>query len=227
MMMWSKKPESDSDSDEEEPLNENVDMGPQISMIPSQVIDTGCTVNPSKPIGIGLTREGWVESVKEGSFASRSNVKVGTRVVRVESQRSWHFVESSQELKEALKQSAAYGDDEAVVVCSGCLRGDMKWQGAVKAKNGKIYGIPGNAREVLCIDTFQQIATTFGQLESYDDCSGEIENHWFGGVETKTNSMIYGIPFNSTQFLEIDPTVNKVKKIGNAIMGSRKARRCV
>lgn len=227
MMMWAKKEEEESESEEESINPENIDEGPEICMIPSQLIDTACTINPSKPIGIRLTPEGWIEFVKEGSFASRSNVKIGTRVVRVESQRCWNFIESKEELKNAIKNSINYGDEEVVIMCSGILKGEMKWQGAVKSSyNGKIYGIPSNAREVLCIDPLQQIAYTFGQVNKIENniLSSSSINHdmWFGGVEVlnKSNdsSMIYAIPFNAQSFLSINPSTNLIQSCGGTLL---------
>eukprot|EP00615_Pteridomonas_danica_P004480 CAMPEP_0114346264 /NCGR_PEP_ID=MMETSP0101-20121206/12911_1 /TAXON_ID=38822 ORGANISM="Pteridomonas danica, Strain PT" /NCGR_SAMPLE_ID=MMETSP0101 /ASSEMBLY_ACC=CAM_ASM_000211 /LENGTH=447 /DNA_ID=CAMNT_0001482769 /DNA_START=232 /DNA_END=1575 /DNA_ORIENTATION=- len=227
-MMWSKKKE-ESESEEESDGSETVESGPKISMIPSILKDTACTINPSKPIGLRLSQEGWVNSVQVGTFAERSNVRIGTRVVRVQTSRGWNMIESINELKHAIKNSKNFGDEELVVVLSGILKGEMKWQGGVKAPNGLIYGIPSNTKEVLCLNPTQEIVTTFGQLEPYDEISQSNDYSdsglWFNGVYSKSTNKIYGIPFNASQFIEIDPMLNTVKRISNIIlMGKNKWR---
>ena len=71
-----------------------------------------------------------------------------------------------------------------------------KWVGGVLGSNGKIYGIPSSATQVLEIDPVGLTTSTFGSL-------GGGTDKWYGGV-LAPNGKIYGIPYDATQVIEID-----------------------
>ena len=81
----------------------------------------------------------------------------------------------------------------------------QKWAGGVLAPNGKIYGIPANATQVLEIDPSNNTTSLFGSLTG--------NGKWAGGV-LAPNGKIYGIPLNSTQILKIS-NVNSPNVIGS------------
>ena len=94
----------------------------------------------------------------------------------------------------------------------GNLPDNHKWMGGVLAPNGKIYGIPYNSTQVLCIDPETHTTELFGDL------SGNYK--WRGGV-LAPNGKIYGIPYNSSQVLCIDPETHTTELFGN-LSGSDK-----
>jgi hypothetical protein len=85
--------------------------------------------------------------------------------------------------------------------------GVAKWSGGVLAPNGKIYGIPFDATEVLEIDPVGLTTSTFGSL-------GVDAGKWSGGV-LALNGKIYGIPLSATEVLEIDPVNRTTSTFGS------------
>eukprot|EP00049_Salpingoeca_infusionum_P009955 m.169329 g.169329 ORF g.169329 m.169329 type:complete len:159 (-) comp14492_c2_seq1:63-539(-) len=80
----------------------------------------------------------------------------------------------------------------------------MKWAGAVLAKNGKIYGMPRKADSVLIIDpeTNTVDTTTMGGLEAGG------ANKWGNGA-LGPDGRIYAPPFDTSDaVLIIDPQTN-------------------
>jgi hypothetical protein len=231
MMMFGKKKDNDDQSDSEDSYQESeTETGPKISMIPSQLQDTSCPINPLNSIGISLTREGWVTGIiKPGSYADKSHVKVGTRVVRIETRKGYYLIESLNEFKKALRkiieQNGTEEEETITIVFSGILKGDFKYSGGIKPpnNNSKIYGIPANTKEVLCIDPLNNTAITFGdpsdKIETCNDVIyGDIDDLWLSGVYSKSTNKIYGIPYNASQFLEIDYMNNNIKLISDYIL---------
>jgi hypothetical protein len=92
------------------------------------------------------------------------------------------------------------------ILTFGSLSGSLKWSGGVLAPNGKIYGIPFDATEVLEIDPIGLTTSTFGSLSG--------SSKWGGGV-LAPNGKIYGIPFEATQVLEIDPVNRTTSTFGS------------
>ena len=83
------------------------------------------------------------------------------------------------------------------------------WAGGVLAPNGKIYGVPFGATNVLEIDPVAGIQTTFGTLSS--------DNYkWYGGV-LAPNGKIYCSPNASTSILKIDPVARTATTFGNTL----------
>ena len=83
------------------------------------------------------------------------------------------------------------------------------WAGGVLAPNGKIYGVPFGATNVLEIDPVAGIQTTFGTLSS--------DNYkWYGGV-LAPNGKIYCTPNVSTSILKIDPIAKTATTFGNIL----------
>jgi hypothetical protein len=74
-----------------------------------------------------------------------------------------------------------------------------KWYGGVLGSDGKIYGIPYNAPDVLIIDPVAGTATRSALGATLTD-----SDKWVGGV-LGPDGKIYGIPVNSTDILIIDP----------------------
>ena len=83
------------------------------------------------------------------------------------------------------------------------LNGANKWYGGVLGPDGKIYGIPVNATDILIIDPVAGTATRSAMGASL----GET-NKWIGGV-LGSDGKIYGIPYNATDILIIDPVAGK------------------
>jgi hypothetical protein len=73
--------------------------------------------------------------------------------------------------------------------------GSNKWVGGALGPNGKIYGIPRNATQLLEIDPATKTSALVGTVSS-------STNKWFGGVLAK-NGKIYGFPQNALEMLEI------------------------
>ena len=99
----------------------------------------------------------------------------------------------------------------ASIITFGSLGSGPKWSGGVLAPNGKIYGIPSSASQVLVIDPVGLTTSTFGSL-------GSDVNKWQGGV-LAPNGKIYGIPFGASSVLEIDPvglTTSSFGSLGNS-----------
>ena len=88
----------------------------------------------------------------------------------------------------------------------GNLTGTTKWVGGVLAPNGKIYGIPLNATQILEFDPSTGTTNLIGSLSG--------TNKWAGGV-LAPNGKIYGIPYNATQILEFDPATGTTNLIGS------------
>ena len=78
---------------------------------------------------------------------------------------------------------------------------ENKWWGGVKGPDGKIYGIPYNAKDILIIDPLTNTATrsTMGA-----DFSDVVSNRWASGC-LGPDGKIYSAPFNATDVLIIDP----------------------
>jgi len=72
-----------------------------------------------------------------------------------------------------------------------------KYADVVK-NNGKAYGIPANASQVLEIDSSNQTTTLIGQ-----DLGNGLQKYFKGAKAN--NGKIYAAPFNSLQVLEINP----------------------
>lgn len=90
----------------------------------------------------------------------------------------------------------------------GSFGGDVdKWVGAVRGQNGKIYGIPFNADDVLVIDPTNDTTTTIGSVA----VGGQ---KWRGGCLSPINGKIYGMPYDSDTVLVIDPATDTVSTIG-------------
>ncbi|EGD80387.1 hypothetical protein PTSG_10641 [Salpingoeca rosetta] len=77
------------------------------------------------------------------------------------------------------------------------------WHGAVLANNGKIYGIPNTASNVLVIDP---AANTTDTIPLTGVTNGGTK--WASGVLRTQNGLIYGIPHDATAVLIIDPSTN-------------------
>jgi streptogramin lyase len=89
------------------------------------------------------------------------------------------------------------------------LANPSNWAGGVLAPNGKIYGVPFGATNVLEIDPVAGIQTTFGSLSS--------DNYkWYGGV-LAPNGKIYCTPSASTSILKIDPVARTATTFGNTL----------
>jgi alpha-tubulin suppressor-like RCC1 family protein len=88
------------------------------------------------------------------------------------------------------------------------LTGEAKWFGGVLGPDGKIYGIPLNATDILIIDPANGTATNSNMGA---DLTGEAK--WSGGV-LGPDGKIYGIPLNATDILIIDP-VNGTATLSN------------
>jgi hypothetical protein len=77
------------------------------------------------------------------------------------------------------------------------LTGSTKWYGGVLGPDGKIYGIPYNATDILIIDP---IAGTATRSPMGATLTGSTK--WIGGV-LGPDGKIYSIPHNATDILNI------------------------
>ena len=219
-------PGIESDNDEE--YGEEVDLGPPIMVIPETASPTRIVLDPRQPLGLSLTPEGWVEAVHSGSQAEAAGMRRGTRAVKLETKRGWALLGNRTEFKEALLESRGRDDESCTVTFNPALTGESKWTGGVTLKDGRIIGIPANSRQVLCVDPVTSpaapTATTFGLLPACDNLLGDVDDRWSGGVLTLGGKVI-GVPFNASQFLEIDPDARHCVPRGETIlMGNHKWR---
>jgi hypothetical protein len=205
------------------------DFGPEITMIPRDTTELVAPLNLAKPLGMGLSQAGWVEYVEppEGQ-AGKAKVQPGTRVVRVETHGAWALCAGLPEVKSALADAHGRGDLEVTLVLSGMLTGELKWNGGcLGVADECIYCVPANALEVLRVDPKAGTLSTFGHLPAFDPVVGEVEDRWFGGVAAK-NGHVYGVPFNGTQVLDINPETKMVSPCGDTLLyGRRKWRGAV
>ena len=81
------------------------------------------------------------------------------------------------------------------------LSGLYKWGGGVLGPDGKIYGIPTDAADILVIDPDAGTATRSAMGAAL---SGADADKWRGGV-LGPDGKIYGIPTNAAEILIIDP----------------------
>ncbi len=82
---------------------------------------------------------------------------------------------------------------------SATLTGSVKWTGGVLGPDGKIYGIPYDATDILIIDPVAGTATRSAMSATL---TGSAK--WTGGV-LGPDGKIYGIPYDATDILVIDP----------------------
>ena len=98
------------------------------------------------------------------------------------------------------------------------LSDSSKWVGGVLGPDGKIYGIPFYATDILIIDP---IAGTASRSAMGATLSGS--NKWAGGV-LGPDGKIYGIPLSATDILIIDPIAGTASRsaMGATLSGSNK-----
>lgn len=82
------------------------------------------------------------------------------------------------------------------------LTDTIKWVGGVLGPDGKIYGIPTNATDILIIDPVAGTATRSAMGATLTDTA-----KWRGGV-LGPDGKIYGIPYNATDILKINTAVS-------------------
>jgi len=92
------------------------------------------------------------------------------------------------------------------------LPGQSKWLGGELGADGCVYGIPGDAREVLFIDPETEEISTFG---------GPLpgKNKWLRGILAADNC-IYGLPCCSPHVLKITPATKEAVTIGGPFDGA-------
>lgn len=197
--------EGEDEQEEENPwaaANDEEDIdesdGPDVFMIPESLENVTVTVNPTEPLGLSITTEGWIDSCEPQSQAATAGARRGLRIIRVDSRLEWSLVASLREIKAVLANAKGSGDTQLTLHCSSKLSGELKWQGGVAGLDGRIYGIPATSREVLIIDAREGSVSTFGRLLSADSIYGDVEDRWCGGVLTKDGKII-GVPFNGSQ----------------------------
>jgi hypothetical protein len=98
-------------------------------------------------------------------------------------------------IAEARYHRAAYGNSAGTATRSNMgatLSGATKWVGGVLGPDGKVYGIPYNAADILIIDP---VAGTATRSNMGATLSGA--DKWFGGV-LGPDGKVYGIPRNAT-----------------------------
>merc|ERR1740130_849515 len=90
--------------------------------------------------------------------------------------------------------------------------GPAKWEGGVLGKDGKIYGIPYNSTQILCIDPKHKTATTFGRL-SPNTCK-------YRSGAVAEDGRIYCAPYSADTVLCIDPIERTVTEFGGEACGT-------
>lgn len=88
-----------------------------------------------------------------------------------------------------------------------------KWYGFVSHPNGKLYGVPYNATQVLEFDPIAKTTVLFGS-------AGSGTTKYMGGVVGQ-DGKIYCIPFNANTILVIDP-INRTTSSWGSLSGSNK-----
>ena len=98
------------------------------------------------------------------------------------------------------------------------LTGGDKWIGGVLGPDGKIYGIPFNATDILIIDPVAGTATRSALGATLTGV-----DKWIGGV-LGPDGKIYGIPYNTTDILIIDPGAGTATRsaLGATLTGGTK-----
>jgi len=94
-----------------------------------------------------------------------------------------------------------------------------KYYGGVLAPNGKIYCIPGAATVVACIDPNNNSVTTFGMAGGVGLGLGTTLLKFIDGV-LASNGKIYGVPYNASYVLIIDPDNDTCTTFSDSLIGS-------
>jgi hypothetical protein len=103
---------------------------------------------------------------------------------------------------------------KAIVLESPPYWGQDKWLGGMSSWDGRfIYGVPGSAKEVLCIDTETGKSTTLG-----GPYIGKFK--WLRGVTCP--NVVYALPSNAHTILRIDPSTQHVSEVGYGAQGNEK-----
>jgi hypothetical protein len=94
----------------------------------------------------------------------------------------------------------------------GCLPPSLrnKWQGAVLAKNGKIYCLPANAQGVLIIDSRAESLNIIGSLP-------ETFKKYQGGFLSDHDNCIYAIPECASKILCIDVDKEELRQLDSTL----------
>ena len=105
-------------------------------------------------------------------------------------------------------------EPKAVVLTSEPYWGQDKWLGGMSSADGKfIYGVPGSAKEVLCIDT-----ETGGSSLLGGPYVGKFK--WLRGVTCP--HVVYALPSNAHTILRIDPATQSVSQVDYGATGEEK-----
>lgn len=116
-------------------------------------------------------------------------------------------------------------DGTACLLTSRFLRGDDKYLGAAVGEDGRVYGIPGTAREVLFVEPGNR--DRVGLLG--DTRGGFVTNalqrkrlKWLRGVWAAADRIdgsgaIYGIPANADRVLKVVPRTGAVTCVGPVV----------
>ena len=100
------------------------------------------------------------------------------------------------------------------------LMGTYKWAHSVLGNDGKIYGIPDRAQDILIVDPSTGTAQRDTMGATIPKTTGDL---WLGGVKAN-NGKIYCIPFDATSILIIDPATSSAttSTMGATLTGSGK-----
>jgi hypothetical protein len=100
------------------------------------------------------------------------------------------------------------------------MMGTYKWAHSVLGNDGKIYGIPDRAQDILIVDPATGTATRDTMGANIPETIGDL---WLGGVKAN-NGKIYCIPFDATSILIIDPSAGTAttSTMGASLTGSAK-----
>lgn len=142
--------------------------------------------------------------VEEVSPLSETNVEIGTEGILIKGVSGNIFIPVMEPQQTIYDKIASVINENAGVTYTtevstfGTFDSSAKWMGGVLA-NGKIYGIPHAATEILVIDTETDTTSTI----SCESGSGK----WYGAC-LAPNGKIYCIPYISNKILVIDPITN-------------------
>ena len=89
------------------------------------------------------------------------------------------------------------------------MKQDMKWGAAALDARGRIFFLPGCSSRVLCVDPQEgKIREIGAEIEG----SGKKKD-LFAGAVVGTDGCIYGVPFEASRVLRLDPETDEIEMI--------------
>jgi hypothetical protein len=114
--------------------------------------------------------------------------------------------------------------EPSCVLFGGPIKGEDKWLGGEKARDGVIYGVPGSGQYVLKIDPRTGEVKNIGPKLCHPIVQTSLKRNafkWLRGI-CASDGNIYGVPSNADSVLKIDPRTDEVTTIGGPLKGQWK-----